>query len=562
MSQSGTAIKATEHQEQKPAPALNRLIGRIVAASGAQAIVMLDPQRGGAVDNFSAPEMGSLVKIQTSSGVAMGIVSAVSIPAPAESLEEKEIRIAELELVGELEYSSDGRPIRFRRGITTFPSLSDNVFTAERTDLECVFGYDPEFDVRIGTLHQDPSIPAYVLTDELLSKHLAILGTTGTGKSCVVALLLRALLKKYTKAHILLLDPHNEYRPCFGDTAEYIGPETLRLPYWLLNFDELIEVLVGSEADRETETEILREIIPLAKTAYRSSESGGPRAALLRKPGPADQVSVDTPKPYRLSDVISLLNQTMGKLDRPENLAPYRRLKTRIEALTADPRYSFMFGSLTVTDDMTKILGQLFRIPVNGRPISLIDLSGIPSEILNVVVSVLCRLAFDLALWSNGSVPITIVCEEAHRYAPRDDSLGFEPTKRALSRIAKEGRKYGVSLCLVTQRPSELASTILSQCNTIFTLRLTNEKDQAFVRAATADAAPSLLQFLPTMGNGEALAFGEGVTLPMRIVFDTLPDDCLPSGGHGQFSEKWNKDIDDEDFLEELVHRWRHQARE
>ncbi len=416
--------------------------------------------------------------------------------------------------------------------------------------------------MRIGSLHQDPSIPAYVLTDELLGKHLAILGTTGTGKSCAVALLLRAILEKYKQAHILLLDPHNEYRACFGDAAEYIGPDKLRLPFWLLNFDELIEVLVGSETDREAEMEILREIIPLAKTAYRASENGGPRAALLRKARPAEAASVDTPKPYRLSDVMGLLNQTMGKLDRPENLAPYRRLQARLEALSADPRYGFMFGSLTVTDEMTSILGQIFRIPVDGRPVSLIDLSGIPSEILNVVVSVLCRLAFDLALWSGGSVPITIVCEEAHRYAPRNDTLGFEPTKRALSRIAKEGRKYGVSLCLVTQRPSELASTILSQCNTIFTLRLTNENDQAFVRSATADAAPSLLQFLPTMGNGEALAFGEGVSLPMRIVFDTLPAEYLPSGGHGHFTTKWNKDIDDDDFLEELVQRWRNQTRD
>ncbi len=244
MSQLGTAIKTAECQEEQPAPSPDRLIGRIVAASGAQAIVMLDPERGGGVDNFSAPERGSLVKIRTSSGVAMGIVSAVSVPAPAESLEEKEIRIAELELVGELEYSSDGKPIRFRRGITTFPSLADDVYAARHTDLECVFGVDPELNVRIGSLHQDPSIPAYVLADELLGKHLAILGTTGTGKSCAVALLLRALLEKYKQAHILLLDPHNEYRACFGDAAEYIGPDKLRLPFWLLNFDELIEVRI------------------------------------------------------------------------------------------------------------------------------------------------------------------------------------------------------------------------------------------------------------------------------------------------------------------------------
>jgi len=152
----------------------------------------------------------------------------------------------------------------------------------------------------------------------------------------------------------------------------------------------------------------------------------------------------------------------------------------------------------------------------------------VPSEILNVVVSVLCRITFDFAVWNENQIPITIVCEEAHRYAPRDKDAGFEPVKRALSRIAKEGRKYGVSLCVVSQRPSDLAPSLLSECNTLFALRMTNQDDQDIIRGALPEASHGLMKFLPALRNGEAIVVGEGVSMPMRICFSPLPDDCRP----------------------------------
>ncbi len=157
-------------------------------------------------------------------------------------------------------------------------------------------------------------------------------------------------------------------------------------------------------------------------------------------------------------------------------------------------------------------------------------------------------------------MPITFVCEEAHRYVPIDHTAGFEPTKRAISRIAKEGRKYGVSLCIVSQRPAELDPTILSQCNTIFSLRLSNERDQEILKAGISDAAASLLEFMPTMGMGEAITFGEGVALPTRIKFDMLPPDALPKSATASFSQNWVNDIHDEGFLTDVVNRWRMQA--
>src|SRR3990172_13366675 len=216
-----------------------------------------------------------------------------------------------------------------------------------------------------------------------------------------------------------------------------------------------------------------------------------------------------------------------------------------------------MFGSLTVFDGMAQILGRLFRVPVNEKPITILELTGLPTEIINVVVSVLCRMTFDFALWSEGRVPITLVCEEAHRYVPSNPALGFEPCKRAIAKIAKEGRKYGASLCIVSQRPAEIDPTILSQCNTVFALRMSNDRDQEIVTSAITDSGSGLLEFLPALGQREALAFGDGVALPVRITFDELPANCLPRSTTARFTEHWQRSIGDEGFLEQVVEKWR-----
>ncbi|HSD35489.1 MAG TPA: ATP-binding protein, partial [Alphaproteobacteria bacterium] len=212
-------------------------------------------------------------------------------------------------------------------------------------------------------------------------------------------------------------------------------------------------------------------------------------------------------------------------------------------------------------DNMAAILARLFRIPVQGKPVTIVDLSSVPSEVLNVVVSVICRMTFDFALWSEGSMPVLLVCEEAHRYVPSDAAQGFEPTKKVLSRIAKEGRKYGVSLGVVSQRPSELSMSILSQCNTVFALRLSSQKDQDFVRGAMAESALGLLDFLPSLRNGEAIAVGEGVSVPVRIAFDQLLPEHQPNSRTVAFSAGWTADMSGPELVNEVVERWRRQRR-
>ncbi|HUR43158.1 MAG TPA: DUF87 domain-containing protein [Aestuariivirga sp.] len=536
-------------------------VGRIVAVTGGRAVILIDVESHQPGTDVKSPEIGTLLKVDTPKSISLAMISALSSPMPSHSPDERELRIVEVELIGELAKDAHGSPIGFRRGVSCYPSLGDTVYRATKSELEIAYAFDSNTAIRVGHIQQNSAIPAMIKIDEMLGKHFAVLGTTGTGKSCTVALILRRILEKNPQAHVLLLDVHREYSQSFRELAEVITPDNMNLPFWLLNFDEIVEILIGQQPNRETDVEVLRELIPQAKMRYmnnqRRDRNGVARA---REQSETQNVGVDTPIPYRTSDLTGLLEEYIGKLELRGELAPYKRLKARIEMITRDPRYGFMFGSLTVQDTMAQVLARLFRVPVNGKPIAILELGGLPGEIINVVVSVLARLAFDFAVWGGGRIPITFICEEAHRYVPIDKTLGFEPTKRAISRIAKEGRKYGVSLCLVSQRPAELDPTILSQCNTIFSMRLTNERDQQILRAGISDAAASLLEFMSTMGTGEAIVFGEGVALPTRIKFDTLPADTLPRSNTASFTKNWALDLPDDSFLMEIVNRWRAQS--
>jgi len=533
-----------------------RSLGRIVSVTGANAILMLDsPAHGGSAATRNQPEMGTLLAIDTPSSVVLAIVSALSVPVPVTRDDEDEIWIAEISLVGELSQCAAGT-LRFNRGVTTYPTLGDRVRVAASSELKTAFcGFDAE-SVRVGTLRQEKSIPAVIRIDDLLSKHFAILGTTGTGKSCGTALILRAILTRHPAAHIVLLDPHNEYARAFREWAEVISPRNLQFPYWLLNFEEIVEVLIGDRS-RKAEAEILHELIPIAKARYGSGRHDAANRHLRRPANDPGRYTVDSPVPYRISDLIGLIDERMGRLENKRDLAPYRQLRTRIQNISSDPSYAFMFGALTVHDSMIQVLSRIFRVPVQGRPITIFELTGLPTEVVNVVVSVVCRMTFDFALWSEGQIPVMLVCEEAHRYIPAKTDYGFEPCKRAIARIAKEGRKYGASLCIVTQRPAEIDPTILSQCNTVFALRMSNERDQNIVKAAISDSASGLLGFLAALGQREAIAFGDGVPLPVRICFDELPPDCLPRSTAARFTQYWQQAYGDEELLGQIVERWR-----
>lgn len=505
-------------------------------------------------------QIGTLLIVETKAAVVLCLISAMKSSHVTVGEENRKCRLVEVELIGELGRDQSGTYSRLHRGVSVYPKLGDPVQPAGHDTLKWAYYFGDANAVEFGHIHQDQTIPAVVRLEHMLSKHFAILGSTGTGKSCTTALLLRQIIDKHPMAHILLLDPHSEYGGCFGDAVELIGLGNLNLPFWFLNFEETVEILIDDTSSSVDEIEILRDLIPAAKRQFASNNRSSKVNVRSTASTQSARYSVDIPVPYRISDLMTLIDEQMGKLEMKTELRAYRRLKSRIESVSRDPRYLFMFGRLNVEDNLATELRRIFRMPVEGKPITVMQLAGLPTQVVNVVVSVLARLAFDLAVWCEGKVPITIVCEEAHRYVPNNDAEGFEPARRAISRIAKEGRKYGVSLGVVSQRPGDVDPTILSQCSTLFAMRLTSARDQKIMHSALSDAAESLLNFLPTLGDGEAIVFGEGVNLPSRVVLSTLPSSAIPRGRSAGFGESWSAETSNETFVEQIVERWRESA--
>ncbi len=533
------------------------IVARVTSVQGSKVHGLLEaPSLGGdlAEEVPDGVQIGDLVKVRTPRSLAFGMVSSLATEPGFQSSGERERHIVEIDMLGEVMSSSGDmvEGMKFQRGMSVYPSLGQGIYPATQMELAAIYAPGNASNVCIGTLHQDTSLPAYLSTDDLLGKHFAILGTTGSGKSCTTSVVLRSILDTHPNGHIVLLDPHNEYGQAFGDLAEVVNPDNLNLPFWLLNFEEMVEVLCSpDEASREAEAFILKDAIVSAK-----------REAMNGKDG-SERLTVDTPVPYPLSGLLQKIEAAMGVLEKAELNTPYLRLRSRIENLRGDRRYAFMFAGFSVKDNMADVLSYVLRIPVNDRPVTIFDLSGVPSEIVNVVVSLLCRMIFDFAVWSDreDAVPVLLVCEEAHRYIPRDEADGFGPTRLAISRIAKEGRKYGVSICLVTQRPSELSETILSQCSTLIALRMSNEKDQKFVSQALPEAAAGMLTSLPALRNQEAIVVGEGASVPMRVRFADLTDDQQPQSDTASFSTAWLVEKDNADFIQRTVDRWRKQSR-
>src|SRR6187431_2631299 len=464
------------------------------------------------------------------------------------------IASASVDLLGEI---SGGERPKFQRGVTNYPTIGDAVDLVTADDLRTVYAPSGSDQINVGTLQQDASVIAYVDVEEMLSKHFAVLGSTGVGKSTGVSLLLNEILKSRPNLRVFLLDVHNEYGRCFGDRAIVLNPRNLKLPFWLFNFEEIVDVLFAGRPGVPEELDILAEVIPMAKGIYTQYQNAD-RVGLKRIDPKTIGYTVDTPVPYRLVDLISLIDERMGKLENRSSRIIYHKLISRIETVRNDPRYAFMFDNANVGGDtMAEVISHLFRLPANGRPMTIMQLAGFPAEVVDSVVSVLCRMAFDFGLWSDGVSPLLFVCEEAHRYAAADRNIGFGPTRKAVSRIAKEGRKYGVFLGLVTQRPAELDATIISQCNTLFAMRLANDKDQALLRAAVSDAAANLLSFVPSLGTREVLAFGEGVALPTRLRFKEVPVHQLPRSEATIASVPSVTAGHDMHFVSAVLERWR-----
>ncbi len=549
-----SASAAAPMRAAAPAAAAAReSLGRVIAVGGAQATVGLSAASCNLAEKAQA-KVGKFLGIVSGKSIIIGVITELAEQPPSQAAH---VSTARLDMVGEIKSDERGAA-RFQRGITEYPSISDPCMMLTDRELRLVYGAGDADTAHIGSLQQDNSIAVHVNIDDLLSKHFAILGTTGVGKSSGVAIILQEILNARPSLRIFLVDPHNEYGRCFGEKAQVLTPRNLRLPFWLFNFEETIDAFFGGRPGIDEEVEILAEVIPLAKSAYNQYRASADRAIVKKKETRPAGYTADTPVPYRIEDLINLLDERMGKLENRTSRTIYHKLIGRIQTFRNHPRYAFMFENANIGGDtMSEILAHLFRLPPDGKPMTIMQMAGFPAEVVDSVVSVLCRMAFDFGLWSDGVAPLLFVCEEAHRYAPANSKIGFGPTRRALSRIAKEGRKYGVFLGLVTQRPAEIDPTIISQCSTLFAMRMSNDRDQGLIRSAVSDAAASLLTFIPSLGTREVFAFGSAVAVPTRLTFKELPVALRPNSEAGGNTRVDCQGTMDKNALETIIERWR-----
>lgn len=602
------------------------LLGTVQDVQGATVSVALDKDTVSGLafiegHGYRIGQIGSFVRISIGLTDLFGIVSQIGAGAVPEALAKVEpygYRWMTVQLVGEGQRGGE-----FRRGISQYPTIGDQTHLVTEQDLARVYGRPdaPNF-VRVGSLASTESIPALVDIDKLITRHSAVVGTTGAGKSTTVANLLASLSdpERYPSARIIILDIHGEYHAALRDRAtvfrvnpdETRGEKPLHIPYWALNLDEFLHVTPFrsvSDADRAALVEKVKELrlASLRKT---------PRAGVT-----ADTLTVDTPVPFSIHRLWYELhrwvcsthtaqgasqNQTTEAIEQGANGHPFlgdimavtppryqpitaggsgrvylssapvniRRHLMALQSLLRDTRYDFLFrpGPLCPTPNFQNLDAQpeqdmdaLLQSWIGGeKPVTILDLSGVPVSILMDLVGVLIRLLFDALFWarfrSEGGKtrPLLFVLEEAHAYLnPGNESSA----SAAARRVVKEGRKYGIGAMIVSQRPAEIDTTILSQCGTMFAMRLANASDRSHVTSTVSDNLEGLFKMLPALRTGEAIIVGEAVHLPLRALIDAptkkrRPDSHDPKIYDPEGQGGWNHDKQAEDYSK-VLESWR-----
>lgn len=599
------------------------LLGIVQDVQGATISVALDEHTvsGLAFINghgYRIGQIGSFVRISIGYIDLFGVVSQVgagAVPERLAAVEPHGYRWMTIQLIGEGHQHGE-----FARGISQYPTVGDQVHLVTEQDLRRIYGHAdaPQF-VRIGHLASAESIPALVDVNKLLTRHSAVVGATGAGKSTTVAGLLNTLSDqvKYKSARIIVFDIHGEYGAALRDCATVfrVNPnpankdKPLFVPYWAMSFDELLPVTLGFLEDQQRGA-VLEKITDIKQAALKLN----PRTGVSQ-----DNLTVDTPVPFSIHKLWFDLHKTVyathtvagGQSEHTEALlkdaegnvvqagdamkviAPKYRPQTQaagqekiylsnstlnirrqLDGLASklrDPRFNFLFRPGPWMPNIDGVpeqdLDLLLKEWIGGEhSISILDLSGIPVSILTNLIGAMLRIIYDALFWARNlseggrERPLLIVLEEAHSYL---NQVGTNPAADSVKRIVKEGRKYGMGAMIVSQRPSEIDQTILSQCGTIFAMRLSNQSDRSHVTSTVTENLEGLLNMLPTLRIGEAVIVGESVRLPMRTLIDPpspsrRPDSSDPLVYDDSGPGGWNREKEESNYGD-VVTVWRQQ---
>lgn len=551
--------------------------------------------------SYRIGQVGSFVRIPQGYHDLYGIISDVGATATPETLVDSGARgdrWIKVQLVGEVMEAT------FERGISQYPAINDQVHLVVEEDLARIYGTADTGQVTIGRLSGAESIPVRIDLDKLVTRHSAVLGSTGSGKSTTVTSLLRSISvgqgdhSNFPNARVLLMDIHGEYGRALGEVAKVfrVNPleneERLYVPYWALNLDDLLTFLIGRTEEKALTA--IQDRILKAKTAV---------SAQMNYPGvDANSLTVDSPLPFSLKslwfDLIDPETKTWIEntqqnsaqiapgsaetltaptypLPGQGNTSPFanktnvlsiRRQLEQLRSRLLDRQYDFMLHPGPWEPSLTGVpqndLPQLIESWLgHDRPITVLDLSGVPSTILMRLIGGILNIIYEALFWSREMPaggrerPLLVVLEEAHRYLGRDDA---NPARDAVQRIVKEGRKFGLGAMIVSQRPSEIDETILSQCGTFFSLRLANSADRSKVQAALPDSLSGIVDSLPVLRTGEAVITGEAAKLPVRCRI-TLPEEGKrPASEDPRVAQNWSRERGSENYVN-VTAAWRSQ---
>jgi DNA helicase HerA-like ATPase len=421
----------------------------------------------------------------------------------------------------------------------------------------------------VGALTTHPSIKVSLHATNLFGRHLAILGQTGSGKSWTVASVIQKAVAEMPKAHIIILDLHGEYswkredenrHYAFNEAVvRHVDARDLEIPYWLMTYAELCDLLIEhSEREATNQTAFFRDCL----LAGRQAENTG-----ATPPLDLPRVTVDTPIYFSLDELLDKVRakniERVGARDKQGPMfGNFDRFLMRIESKLNDSRYDFLLKPQVRTSSasLSGLLRDFVGLGDRKVQVTVIDLSSVPFDVRPTVAAQIGRLAFEFNYWNPEyrEFPILLMCEEAHAYIPRAGESQFAGSRKSMERIAKEGRKYGVGLGVVSQRPHEVSETVLAQCGTFVCLRITNPDDQAYVRRLVPESEGDLVSVLAGLGRGEALVLGEAVPLPTRLQFEKPSP--APNSDDIDFYNNWKDGPEDLD-VDAIVKRWRSQER-
>jgi DNA helicase HerA-like ATPase len=499
-------------------------------------------------------QVGSYMQIRQGKIVVIGMVSS------AEDEPFSSRAVIKMIPVGELNESGG-----FSRGISLYPAPGAEVHAMPSSDIGVMFEKYRSMGFDLGHLPASPSMRVYLDPAVMFGRHLAILGQSGAGKSWGVANLIQTAVRVMPNAHIIILDLHGEYvwtdsdgvkKTAFDeDKVQAIDARDLEIPYWLLTYSEMADLLIDrSDKNATVQLAFLREVVhALRKSANKEMDP--------------HSISIDSPLYFPLPELFHQFKRAneqtsdFGKVKGPL-FGQFDDFLIRLQSRLNDVRYDFLFKPKRrkSSDTLSDLLSEFIGLGEYKKQITVIDFSSVPFDVRPTVSAQIGRLAFEFNYWNpyRRQFPILLVCEEAHAYIPREKDTTYEGTRRSMERIAKEGRKYGVGLAVVSQRPHELSETVLAQCSSFLCFRISNPDDQAYIRDLVPDSEGDLIDILASLGRGEAVALGE--SSPVLTRFQMRAPDPAPNSEDIDFYTHWREGIDDLN-VDHIVDRWRRQGR-